>query len=1132
MPELKKEQKQAVFHNDGNILVSASAGSGKTFVMIERAIRLITEGKASVKEILAVTFTELAASEMKEKLKDALVKKINQTESSKLLAQLNEVATSDICTLHSFCARLVRTYFYKVGVAPDFKILDEDSSSVLLKESIDKAFKEFYESGEQWFLTITERHSENRSDDEFKKTLMRMRALCYVNADTDIYRERGLFYNSEQGFNHLLKEYMRSVNDELDRIADTINDTIKVFRDENQPKHYDFACQILEDINVLRTMETPYQFEGIEFKRVMPRLNDKSPSEKLVIAREDLKIAKNQVKELIDSVKIEFKDRESDQNALSDLREHSEGLFRILRRFDAIYIEAKQEENGLDFSDLEHFALKVLSDNEIRQTVKNKYKYVFVDEYQDVNGVQEEIITAVSNNNLFMVGDAKQSIYGFRGCRPEIFIDKQSKMMESGETTVLLNHNFRSANAVLNTANNIFSYSMTEKYYGADYERDSMLIAGGVYPEGCEGRSELHLLKTPPRATSPEETPRIYNILEEIKKSKEKTERTISLLIANIINEECEREIYDTKKGCMRKVERGDIAVLTRNTDNAYVRSIVKGLASSGISTVSVVKESVCDFPEIKTLISALELVDCFSQDIPLASTLKSAIGEFSDEDLAKIVISYNDSEEAKGSDKEVCFYNAFTRYLTLGEDERLKRRLNEFKDYFDRIRLLSDFVGAYGVLKRIVSDKDIEQNLYAECFGREKVSRLNRFISASVVEDRVLSVKEFINRINNFPTAFGLSDTADENAVKVMTIHASKGLEFPVVIVCGLERNANSREEREDIMFDFDMGFALKEYNDEKRTISETPLRALFRRRMQENRLKEELRLFYVALTRASYSLHMTFESGKDGRSNTFKGASKFLDYLPKSIEATEHEPEDFVFENKKRELRKVLIGTPNEFEGEKMKKSFDYEYPFIEDTALSLKVSVTSSMKEDEEQVSGGKRLFDEEQDENLSSDRKEQGIIAHKILELFDFSKKNEFYVQVENMVSSGEITKENLEKINLERLKKALECSAFDNLEGKTLYREKEFIVSVDGDMVINTTSKETVLMQGIIDLLAVDDKEAVIIDYKYSVLSKENLKNKYAKQLNLYAYALEKATGIKVKTKAIINVFRGESVIID
>jgi len=1134
MPRLKKEQAQAVFHDNGNILVSASAGSGKTFVMIERAIRLITEGKATVKEILAVTFTELAASEMKEKLKDALVKKINQTEDNSLLAQLNEVATSDICTLHAFCGRLVRTYFYQAGVAPDFKILDEGDSSVLRKESIDKVFKEFYESGEQWFLTLTERHSESRSDEEFKKTLMRMRELCFVNADTDIYRKAGLYYNSEQGFDKLLEDYMLSVDNELIRIADTLKGAIKVFREENQTKHYDFACQILEDIDTIRALKTPYEFRGLpEYKRTMPRLTDKEPSEQFASAREDLKIAKTQIKELIDSVKEEFVDSQSDRMALTDLREHSEGLFKIIERFNQVYADAKLEENGLDFSDLEHFALKVLSDPEIRQTVKDRYKYVFVDEYQDVNGVQEEIISAVSDNNLFMVGDAKQSIYGFRGCRPEIFINKQKKMQENGETTVLLNHNFRSANAVLETVNEIFSYSMTREYYGAEYSTDSMLVAGGVYPEEHRGRTELHLLEKPPRAVKPNEEPRVYNILDELNKAKNKEEQPISLLIASLIHEELGREIYDAKNECMRKVELGDIAVLTRNKDNNYVRGIVKGLSANDIPTVSVVKESVCDFPEIKTLISALELVDCFSQDIPLASTLKSAIGGFSDEELAKIVISFNDSKDDKEKGKEINFYKAFTRYLSFGEDEKLRNRLNEFKAYFDKIRLLSDFVGAYGVLKRIVQDKDIEQNLYAERSGRAKVKRLNRFIACSVVEDRALSVKEFLSRIDNFPTAFGLSETAEENAVKVMTIHASKGLEFPVVIVCGLERNSNSREEREDVMFDYDMGFALKVYNDKQKTVRETPLRALFRRRMQENRLKEELRLFYVALTRASYSLHMTFESGKDGRSNTFKGADRFLDYLPKRIQATVHNREEFDLTKKEREIKKILIGTANETEAQKMKVNFSYEYPFVEDTALSLKVGVTTAVKEEQDQAPLNKKLFvEEEHDQAISVDRREQGVIAHKILEHFDFSNKDAFYEQIEGMVSSGIINKESLEKINLERLKKALECSAFDNLNGKKLYREKDFIVSVEGDMVLSTTSKEGVLMQGVIDLLAVGENEAVIIDYKYSVLDIESLKNKYAKQLNLYAYALEKATGIKVKTKALINVFRGESVIID
>lgn len=1118
MPELKKEQRQAVFHDQGNILVSASAGSGKTFVMIERAIRLITEGKASVKEILAVTFTELAATEMKEKLKKALFEKISKTKDLTLAKELSEVATSDICTLHAFCGRLIRTYFYAIGVNPDFKILDEGEATALKKDSIDKVFKDCYQQKEEWFIKLCKRHFVKRTDEEFKSTILQLRDYCYINAETDLYLQKCEQFYTEEGFSDLLSEFKISLNQKIGKLISVAKDCSYLFNKENKQQLKEFADGLIEDMGEFLLEEDVYALKRfVGYKRDLPK--GRKHSEEVANTINVISSVREAFKEIIEQATTGFNDRNSDVSTLSELKEHTRGLFRLINLYNERYAELKKEENALDFSDLEHCALKILKDEKIRSEVRARYKFAFVDEYQDVNGVQEEILSAVTNDNLFMVGDAKQSIYGFRGCRPEIFSKKLKGMTEANQSTVILNHNFRSCDKVIETVNKIFGFSMTKEFYGISYKESSELCAGGVYPKDKEGRAELHLLKTPAREKRQYEQPRLYNILNELKKDEQTKTQPVASLIAELIFSECEKEFYDPKLKTMRPIKFGDIAILTRNKENKFVKDIVKGLNSYGIPVVSVVKENVLDYPEIASLINVLKLIDCFNQDVPLASTLKSAVGKFTDEELAEIVVTYNQTEE-RGS-----FYQAFNYFIAHGEGE-LREKAQRFKEYISKIRLVADFVGAHGILKRIIRENDIEQTLLAMDDGVAKLKRLRRFVSASKTEDKSLSVKEFIKRISDFPGAFGLSEQSSENSVKLMTIHASKGLEFPVVIVCGLERNANSREEREEIMFDHDLGFAVKSYNDLDKTMKETPLRAIFRSKMKENRIKEELRLFYVALTRATYSLHLTVMAGKDQRKNFFCGAKRFLDYVPLDMPITLHEYEDLIVNAKPIQTKKVLIGSPNEESVEQMNKNFAFIYPFLEETNLRLKTSVTKANKLLTEENYPVKVLYSEEKTDD------EKGNIAHKIMEHLDFSNLNEFDFQLEEMLNSNLLTKEEISKVNLDRIKNALSCPIFSQLKGYKLFAEKDFMVNVGANEVFDTSTKEPVILQGIIDLLAIKQNDGIIIDYKYSALSKEGLEKRYKKQLQLYKYAVETSLNVKVSKTVLVNIFTGGYVFID
>ncbi len=1120
------EQRDIIAHDYGDIMVSASAGSGKTHTMILRIVRLLTERKASIKQILAVTFTEASASDMKEKLKGALAKKINEGLDF-LSSELVEVAGADISTIHAFCARLLRQYFFAVGISPDFKIADEDQALTLRTESINKTFKEFYASGDVDFCTLIDRYRKFRSDGNFKNYILQAYNYVLSEKNYEEFKNRCLENYSEGGFDGLKAEYKKYLNKSLASIIVRLNRAIEGFNEMGNAPAQQFCTEVLERAQSLLDADlyAIKDYKGIGFRANFGRKLD----EEGLYYKSLGSSAYKDFKELIEEYDGYLCDERTDREGFSVLRAHTTAFFKVLDRFMQHYASLKREENLMDFGDLEHFALSALRDESVRKAVKEKYKFIFVDEYQDVNGVQDEILSLISSDNTFMVGDLKQSIYGFRGCRSEFFWEKWKKMSENGQITRELNKNFRSSKAVVNTVNEIFSFCMTEEFSGIDYLK-SKLIYGGLYAEGFDGRSTLHFLSGGAKSSRQKEEPRIYDVMEELQKAEQNEEcSAISTLIAKIIREELGKTYFDDKEQKEKQVTFSDIVILARNRDNKYISDLVSGLIKQNLPISSEVKENVCDYPEIKTLIHALRLVDCFRQDVSLVATMKSPIGDFSEEDLSEIALYYSDNfkcnQELHGT--RGGFSDAFFYYIENAETP-LKDRLVEFVNYFNKVRYISDFIGASGTLKMLTEDCDYENYLLCSQGGDGKVRRLFGFIATAETAGKILTVREFIKKIDSAKDAFKIPPTADENTVKVMTIHASKGLEFPVVIVCGLERTANTRDEREETLKDRRYGFGVRLYDDEYRTVKETLLRGVMVAKKKEELVKEEMLLFYVATTRAKYSLHLTFEGKEDGRSDFFVGAKRFWDYIPKSIRATDHDAERIVLDNLKKERRQILIGRADETEEKAMRENFAFKYPFLSDTVLPLKNTVTSATRE----LSDKLYITEPKESEIPRETDVERGITAHKILQYLDFGRLNEFDKMISEMMNCGIIDKVQVEKLDIARVERAVKGGELGEIKDYRLYREKDFILEIQADKVFKTDSKEKVLLQGVIDLLAIKDGRAVVVDYKFSSLNADNLRLKYKLQLDLYAYAVQKLLGVKVDKKIILNLYTGESVRVD
>ncbi len=1115
MPELKKEQLEVISHEQGNILISASAGSGKTFVMIRRLIRLIVERKAKVKNVLCVTFTEASAHDMKEKLKKALIEKINQGED--LTEELLDVEVADISTIHSFCAKLIRRYFFVAGVSPDFKIADEKKKTLIVEEVLNKLFLTLYERGEVGFLTLVNRHGKYRSDKGLKELVKNIYEFIQSDKSPEGFLARSL--SAYDNLTAVEEKYKRYIDGQLISIKNFLEKTA-------------VACDALGFASALKIIEGYLTvIEDILSKDIYGVLGysnfkmRKDYGRNIGEEKETLKAQINEVisifEKIVGRVCGSVSDKTTERQKAEQAKTHLIHLFNLVTEFSNAYATAKAEENVLDFSDLEHFALKILHDQTTLESVRAEYKYIFADEYQDVNGVQEEILSLISQDNLFMVGDVKQSIYGFRGCRPEIFENKEKDMQAQGQKTVRLNHNFRSAKSILDMVNDVFSYSMTESVYGVDYSKTAMLKAGGIYGEDKVGRSKLHFI-VKERAENENQLSGVYNLLEQAKTTAQGKVSPATLLIDKIIREELGKTYYNPQTGKDEYITYSDIVILNKNKDNKYVSGLVNELTALGVPITSKVQTNACDYPEIQTLIGLLKLIDCKKEDLPLVIALKSPIGGFTDEELLKISMQYRATfTGAKVKEyRNKTFCSAYEYALTA--ESEVKEKLNAFDRYITELRELADFLGAGGILKRIISDCSFESFLTANGGGVESLERINFFITKACGE-KLYTVHEFLSLIKNVPEAFTVSPAVKENSVTIMTIHASKGLEFPVVILCGLEKSSSRREATGAIIKDFELGFAVKNYEDENKVCTENIFRGLIKEKILIEKIKEDLRLLYVGLTRASYSMHLTIELPADTRRSEFIGASKFSDYIPQSLPCEIATDLELFTGANEREVRKVIIGEGDKALSQKIKNNLNFKYPFESSTKLPLKCSVTGAINEQE-------KVY-----EYLVTEEKtgaERGTIAHLVLENLNFAslkKNDDFYAQIENMLALGVVEKQTLEKIQLEKIRNATQ-GILSLIGDKTVYHEQSFMAEIEGEKALNF-GKDTVLVQGVIDLLALSENTAVIVDYKYSNLTAQSLKEKYQTQLNLYGLAVEKVLGRKVEKKALVNLLSGEIIFV-
>ena len=1130
----------------GKTIVSASAGSGKTTVMIEKIIRLIQSG-TDVSEILAVTFTKKAASQMKEKLCKALITAINAPETTSekrasLKKQLGEVPTADISTIHSFCSKLLRANFYKAGVDNSFRVIggDDAEGTALKNEALGDLFDEAYEEKDEDFLHLLSVYWRKKSDNTLRKIFLTTYETLRSRADYREYLQSSGAY-TEQTFELVCADLLTALQDKCAYYLPTVQEQETYFKQHGSDGQKALVGELETALQALIKAKDYFSacVQGKpKFTVVRPSKKDDEEKKRRL---ETLATLKGKINKIYEELS-ETKSREEELNSFLISGKTASALAKYLLRFDEKYEALKTERGVLDYNDLEHKALALLKDEEVKAETRGKYRYVFVDEYQDVNPVQEAIVSAIGGENVFLVGDVKQSIYGFRGSKSKFFVEKQEEFKKGSGNSLHMSSNFRSSDKVLDAVNTQFSLAMTKRTSSVDYATDSYMERGGRYAVS-DGRVEIHFTPKAEREEKEEREERgVYSVRLSAQKH-ERAESDFAKTIRHIIESERSKKWYDADTGEYKRVQYSDIAILSRKKQGQIAKTVAE-LSAEGIPVTSVSAVNICDYAEIKTLIDILSLIDNAEQDVPLCSALLSTMGNLTANELTQIRLAYA---------KERFFRTACKRYAFEREEkgDLLVYKLKKFYAYLEELRTLSCVLDAGEILMKILLDTRMEARLLSRANGSACMRRIHRFIEETGAGESG-SVHSFLERLKDLDYKIECNENGGEDSVKVLTMHASKGLEYPVVIVDNL--NAPFRGvDKNDVLVEEKYGLAPKAFETEKMLKSETLLRRLHEKRESESSVADELNLFYVALTRAKYALHMVCKERSSFPDVRY--ARSFADFADFSV-WEQYIVQDEIFDLPRQE-REAIVFRPEETLVQKIMRSFQWEYAFTGFENLPVKSSATELISGQESKVSAwDRREKSENEAEILVESEKMQaqtsveiGLAYHAFLENFDFSQ---LYAENGERIAEEtleEIVREAYEKANnpllsQEKMLEILKNPVFFALKDMRLYKERQFLVSLpvkdtyakksNAENLENAPQTEEMLFQGAIDLLAVGDGEARIIDYKYSVREPASIKEHYRLQLHLYKQAVSKILNIPVdKVRCtIVNIYRGYQVDMD
>lgn len=1191
-----KDQQKVIDVRDCNVLVSAAAGSGKTAVLVERIIALITDENhpIDVDRLLIVTFTNAAAAEMRERIHHAIMQKLEENPFNEhLQMQATLVHGALITTIHSFCLYLLRNHFYEIDIDPAFRVIDEGERKLIRKNAINNVLENEYAKKEESFLKCVEYFEKKGRDLELENYLLELETYACSHPFPkeflmNAYEELRVTSVDEllqtKDYKEVMKIYQKTISEIL--VAYEVG--IRITNDSDGP--YCYGDLFEEEFKYFETLMSVTDYETAT-KQLQTYVFARLPSKKDSSVSEEKKEFAKKIRDGIKE-KVNFLKSQYFFSSLDESLEHTkatqklaETLSRLTFSFMDEYAAMKREKNAIDFSDMEHLALGLLidPDSKLLTTTAKQYQELFyevmTDEYQDSNLVQELLLSAVSKEtgNRFMVGDVKQSIYKFRLARPELFLEKYhsypigDKVFDGKSTNerIDLSKNFRSRGEVISFVNAVFEKVMISEIGGVSYDEAARLALGADYPtndlEENSFQSELLCYET----KDEEHSDNSVDVWEFGEMSKKYAH---AIMVANKIEETIGTFLVtDKETKSLRPAKYKDIVILVRSTQS-YEQEFKAIFSKRGIPLYMESQKGYFNTSEVRMLLEFLKILDNPLQDIALAAVLTSVFFDFTPQELASIRI--NTSKKS--------LYESIVEY-SVEHPEHPKVRL--FLDTLNEYRHKMMYQNIHQLLEELCLQFSYKTYVASMPGGENREANVEMLLEKALDFEKssfrgVFQFVRYMEQLEKYEVDFGEASLVDEYAdtVRMMTIHKSKGLEFPICFVVGLETKFNRADSKKAIVVDVDRGIAATYIDASRRIKSATIRKNLFLSKMQVDALGEELRILYVALTRAKEKLFLTacvadlskelqkscektVLSGKNGYLENIQQARSYLDFILPTVDVENdklicisyYNEEKLAYESfetglerayLKQSLKELLNQDLNSNRADSFKKQMFFEYPHKILEQLYVKTSVSELKKAKGIELEDHYELFEtvQKKDGVLGTTR---GSAYHKMMELLDFKefyevlnleKANQIYVeQTQELKKHAKISQEYVNLVDQNKILSFLVspigqrvCKAHKE---SLLFREKQFILALPANE-LNSEFPDTehVLIQGIIDVYFEEEGEYVLLDYKTDqVDTKESLVKKYSIQLDYYARALEQLKRKKVKSKILYSFYFGEAV---
>ena len=1109
----------------GSTLISASAGTGKTAVLTEKVVNSIIKESINIEDMIIMTFSNAAASQMKDRIKDRIREIINEPTTdrkvkNRLWSQLRRFDEAHIQTIHAFCNDIIKKYFYIANLDPNVRIADNYDVAILKNKSINEVMLLEYELMDENFISLAELIDDTETIEQaFINSYNKIVSFIdYKNWLKEAIEKYNITGNNIPDF---LKEMILS---DFDKAINNYQSAINSLQSENNPKLDKVIETFIIDFNILNNVRE--QIENDKITNITNSLGEFGATVRFPAGSnyDEEKNLRNDARDLITSKykKVDF-DFTEQVRRIKAMYPILQKFYQIFVRFDDLYNQKKKEKKIIDFNDMEKYAYIILQNDNVSSECKNSFKRVFIDEYQDTNPIQEAIIDKISkSDNLFCVGDLKQSIYRFRSSDPTLFLQRSKRYstnMSLG-SIICLNNNFRSSQNVLDCSNDIFNY-ITSSSTEIDYTKDDMLVHSRD-DDNTITPVEVQLISESYRdmnGLSMDEI-EIYNIVKTIK-------------------ENLGKPIFDISINEYRPAEYGDMVILCRKL-TGLTDSFTKIFSSNNIPFIIERAGELFETTEAQIIMNIIELINNPKDDLKLISLMHLGLFDFNDDDI--IFIKNN-------MDKS--YYDYMSR---LDNETDISLKCKKMFSFFDDCREKQKYLSLTTIIDYIITELNIYDIFSIMNNGKQKVANIKELQKHAYDYEQKNGEKlfGFAQYIRNIQECGENVAEAilnyEENSVKITTIHKSKGLEYPLVILAFCGKLFNKMDKRSNIIVDKDAGIGVRYYSHAKKEKGKCVLRTYIENCVDDKNIEEEMRLLYVSMTRAKEKLYIQGTKADSKDYDKLDDAGSFLDWIMTTLVHSNQFCSDY---NKSALVNLVGSWEIKNVEFDSLENYINSEKEEVPIETINNRFNVYLNVKEQKEisfneniplVMSASSGLKKKEITENMllvpnflktGNDPLYIGTITHEFLKNVDFKKcgsVNGILSEEERLVEEGTMSQEDLANVDTEKL-----FTFFQSELGKFIiscdeYTKEKYINIIKDAKEIGYMDSNDILVRCIIDLVCKKDGKYYLIDYKTDKLNnpddKEEVRQKalnHKKQIDLYKNALKNIYGINIEKSYIAFV---------